>query len=76
MTVSSCQLAEDPRYASLVELSVRTDLPETAGLEVGLEATRWITQRHPEARAVILTSYADDGKLIHGIRAGAAAYVL
>nr|MBI2904673.1 response regulator transcription factor [Chloroflexota bacterium] len=44
--------------------------------EGGLEATRQITARFPEAKVVMLTSFADDELLVRAIRAGAVGYVL
>jgi DNA-binding NarL/FixJ family response regulator len=42
----------------------------------GIEATEEITQRWPDVRVVILTSYAEDDMLFSAIRAGASGYVL
>jgi DNA-binding NarL/FixJ family response regulator len=42
----------------------------------GIEATREIVQRLPEAKVIILTSYAEDELLFDAIEAGAAGYVL
>lgn len=42
----------------------------------GIEATEEITQRWPDVRVVILTSYAEDEMLFSAIRAGASGYVL
>lgn len=44
--------------------------------EGGIEATRQIIARFPEAKVVILTSFADDELLVRAIRAGAVGYVL
>jgi two-component system response regulator DevR len=44
--------------------------------EGGIEATRLLTERLPETRVVMLTSYVDDELLVRSIRAGAAGYVL
>lgn len=44
--------------------------------EGGLEATRQITERFPDIKVVMLTSYADDVLLVRAIRAGAVGYVL
>jgi DNA-binding NarL/FixJ family response regulator len=44
--------------------------------EGGIEATRQITQRFPETRVVMLTSYADDDLIMHAINAGATGYIL
>ena len=42
----------------------------------GLEATRLIRARWPEARVVILTIHDEDAKLFQAIRAGACGYIL
>ncbi|GIU97128.1 MAG: DNA-binding response regulator [Actinomycetota bacterium] len=42
----------------------------------GIEATREIRARHPEARVLMLTSFADDEALFSSIMAGASGYVL
>ncbi|MBI5829223.1 MAG: response regulator transcription factor [Chloroflexi bacterium] len=44
--------------------------------EGGIEATRQITARFPEAKVVMSTSFADDELLVRAIRAGAVGYVL
>ena len=42
----------------------------------GVEAMRRIRERRPEARVIVLTSFADDEKLLAAVRAGAAGYLL
>ena len=42
----------------------------------GLEACHEITERWPNVRVVMLTSYAEDDMLFSAIRAGASGYVL
>jgi two-component system, NarL family, response regulator LiaR len=42
----------------------------------GLEAISEIKQHHPEARIIILTSFAEDDKVFPAIRAGAMGYLL
>jgi NarL family two-component system response regulator LiaR len=42
----------------------------------GIEATRQITRRHPEARVLVLTSFAADNKVFPAIKAGAVGYLL
>ena len=42
----------------------------------GIEATRQITSRRPEARILVLTSFAADNKLFPAIKAGAVGYLL
>jgi two-component system, NarL family, response regulator LiaR len=42
----------------------------------GIEATRQITQRDPQARVLALTSFAADDKLFPAIKAGALGYLL
>ena len=47
-------------------------LPGTSGID----ACQEITQRFPDTKVIMLTSYAEDEMLFSAIRAGAAAYVL
>jgi len=42
----------------------------------GIEACEEITQRFPDSKVIMLTSYAEDEMLFSAIRAGAAGYVL
>lgn len=42
----------------------------------GIEACQEISERWPDVRVVILTSYAEDDMLFSAIRAGASGYVL
>ncbi len=42
----------------------------------GVEACRTIREMHPEAKVIMLTSYADDEALFASIVAGAAGYLL
>jgi two-component system, NarL family, response regulator LiaR len=42
----------------------------------GIEATRQITSRRPEARVLVLTSFAADNKVFPAIKAGAMGYLL
>jgi len=42
----------------------------------GIEATRRITSRQPEAHILVLTSFAADNKLFPAIKAGALGYLL
>ncbi|MBX3054763.1 MAG: response regulator transcription factor [Caldilineaceae bacterium] len=42
----------------------------------GIEATRRITERRPDARILVLTSFAADNKLFPAIKAGALGYLL
>ncbi len=42
----------------------------------GIEACSEITERFPESKVIMLTSYAEDEMLFSAIRAGAAGYVL
>jgi len=42
----------------------------------GVEATRRIYQRWPEARILILTTFDDDSYIFEGLRAGAMGYLL
>jgi DNA-binding NarL/FixJ family response regulator len=54
----------------IVLLDIR--LPGVSGIEVCEE----ITQKYPDVRVIILTSYAEDEMLFSAIRAGASGYVL
>ena len=42
----------------------------------GIEACEEITERFPDSKVIMLTSYAEDEMLFSAIRAGAAGYVL
>jgi len=42
----------------------------------GIEACQEITDKQPESKVIMLTSYAEDEMLFSAIRAGAAGYVL
>jgi DNA-binding NarL/FixJ family response regulator len=42
----------------------------------GVEATRRLRARWPEARVIILTTFDDDANVFEGIRAGAQGYLL
>ncbi len=46
-----------------------------AGMD-GIESTRQIKQNNPEARILVLTSFADDDKVFPAIKAGALGYLL
>jgi DNA-binding NarL/FixJ family response regulator len=41
----------------------------------GVEATRLIGERVPEARVVVLTTHADDASILKALRAGATGYL-
>jgi two-component system, NarL family, response regulator LiaR len=42
----------------------------------GIEAIRRLRERVPAARAIVLSSFVDDDKLLPAVRAGAAGYLL
>ena len=42
----------------------------------GIEATRCIKKENPDARILVLTSFADDDKVFPAIKAGALGYLL
>ncbi|MEV5944348.1 response regulator transcription factor [Streptomyces sp. NPDC051994] len=41
----------------------------------GIEATRWLSQTHPDVAVVVLTTYADDESVLAALQAGARAYL-
>lgn len=60
----------DTLQPNVVVMDIR--LPGTSGIE----ACEEITQRFPETKVLMLTSYAEDEMLFSAIRAGASGYVL
>jgi two-component system, NarL family, response regulator DevR len=60
----------EKHHPDVVLMDIR--LPGTSGIE----ACEEITERWPDVRVVILTSYAEDEMLFSAIRAGASGYVL
>lgn len=42
----------------------------------GIQATRTITERFPQTKVIVLTSYSDDALVVDAIRVGAVGYVL
>ena len=57
-------------HPDVVVMDIR--LPGTSGIE----ACEEITNRYPETRVIMLTSYAEDEMLFSAIRAGASGYIL
>ncbi len=57
-------------HPDVVVMDIR--LPGTSGIE----ACEDITNRYPETKVIILTSYAEDEMLFSAIRAGASGYML
>jgi NarL family two-component system response regulator LiaR len=71
--------AENGRKGIELALSLRPDiiLMDLVMDEVdGIEATREIIKKWPEAKIVVVTSFIDDEKLYPAIEAGAASYLL
>jgi DNA-binding NarL/FixJ family response regulator len=74
-------IAEAGSVVEAVERAATT-LPDVIVMDVqlsdgsGVEATREIRARRPEARVIMLTSFADDEALFASIMAGASGYVL
>jgi DNA-binding NarL/FixJ family response regulator len=71
--------AEDGRQALHV---VDETTPDVVVMDIqmphldGIEATRFLTGRHPEVRVVMLTMNEDDETVLGAIRAGASGYLL
>lgn len=42
----------------------------------GLEASRRILSRHPQARILLLTTFSDDGYIVQALKAGVKGYLL
>ncbi len=68
-TAAALRMAES-RQPQVVLMDIR--LPGDSGLE----ATRQLTSRYPQAKVVMLTSFADEELVIGAIRAGAVGYIL
>jgi DNA-binding NarL/FixJ family response regulator len=69
-TVAEAIAAATSSKPDVVIMDVR--LPDGSGVE----ACRAIREAHPDARVIMLTSYADDEALFASILAGAAGYLL
>jgi NarL family two-component system response regulator LiaR len=60
----------------------RTHQPDVILLDLvmprksGVEAITEITQENPEARILVITSFSDDEKVYHAVKAGALGYLL
>ncbi|SFO57092.1 two component transcriptional regulator, LuxR family [Geodermatophilus obscurus] len=74
-------VAEAPDGTEAVEVALR-ERPDVVLMDVqmpslsGIEATRQLLERWPEARVLVLTMVADDEAVFAAIQAGALGYVL
>jgi DNA-binding NarL/FixJ family response regulator len=72
-------LAEDGREALHV---VEETQPDVVVMDIqmprldGIEATRFVTGKHPDVRVVMLTMNEDDDTVLSAMRAGASGYLL
>jgi DNA-binding NarL/FixJ family response regulator len=83
-------LEQHPNFEVVAEASTareaidrtQSHLPDVVVMDIrlkggsGIEACQEITNRFPETKVIMLTSYAEDEMLFSAIRAGAAGYVL
>lgn len=74
--------AADGREAVHRVEELAPDVPDVVVMDIqmpeldGIEATRFITGRHPEVRVVMLTMNEDDDTVLSAVRAGARGYLL
>ncbi|NMC54275.1 MAG: response regulator transcription factor [Chloroflexi bacterium] len=74
-------IGEASNGAEAVELASRLK-PDVVLLDLmmsgmdGIEATQQIRQNNPNARVVIITSFMEEDRVIHAVKAGAAGYLL
>ena len=77
--IQVCGLAADGAQALAQAESLRPDVIlmdlVLAGMD-GLEATRQIRARDPQARVLVLTTFADDRRVREAIQAGAIGFLL
>lgn len=83
-------LSHDPKFEVVAEASNADEAirrakefrPDVVVMDIrlpgksGIEATREITEEHPETKVIMLTTFADDELLFDAISAGASGYVL
>lgn len=42
----------------------------------GIETTRWLTQKYPNIKIIMLTSFLEESKVVEAVEAGAISYML
>ena len=61
----------------VVELSPDVVLMDLSMPELdGVEATRWVSEHHPDSHVLVLTSFSDQTRILDALAAGADGYLL